>query len=148
MRTKLLLIPLLCALALVPSGCSIFKAPTEISDAQRIERIGVIAELAAYTGTALRLVDHPEDRAKFQAAADALATITAGDTAALQRVLASLPVKELRGEKGAIIVGAAILLYETELKRLTQIDQASAVAVVAQKVRDGIARALTQMPQK
>lgn len=135
---------LLCALL---CSCSIFKAPTE-TGAQRIERIGAVAELAAYTGTALRLVDHPEDRAKFQAAADALAGVTAGDTAALQRVLASLPVKELKGEKGAIIVGAAILLYETELKRLTQIDQASAVAVVSKKVRDGIARALAQMPPK
>lgn len=63
----------LCA---VLCGCSIFKAPTE-TGAQRIERIGAVAELAAYTGTAIRLVEHPEDRAKFQAAADALPDMTA-----------------------------------------------------------------------
>jgi RecA/RadA recombinase len=140
---KMKVILLLAALTLtVNTGCSIFKAPTEASAADRIERIGAVAELAAYTGTALWLTEHPGDRAKFQAAADALAAATTGDLVVLQKVLASLPVKELKGEKGAIIIGAAILLYETELSRLTKIDQASAVAVVSAKVRAGITRAL------
>lgn len=139
---------LLCASLLTFTGCSILKAPTEMTQAQRIERAGAIAELAAYTGTALRIVDHPEDRAKFQAASDALAAATTGDSVALQRILATLPVKELKGEKGAIIIGAAILLYETELKRLTAVDQASLVGTVSLKIRAGIARALTEFPAK
>lgn len=128
-------------------GCSIFK-PAQPTETQRIERVAAIAELAAYTGTALRLVDHPEDRPKFLAASDALAAATTTDPAALQRVLATLPVKELRGEKGAVIVGAAVLLYETELKRLTSIDQSSFVGAVSKSVRSGIARALVDIPAK
>ena len=139
---------LIAALALaLNTGCSVFKA-TEPTGAQRVERVAAIAELAAYTGTALRLVDHPEDRAKFQAASDALAATTTGDSAALQRVLATLPVKELKGEKGAVIIGAAVLLYETELKRLTTIDQTSLAGAVSKSVRSGIARALAEFPAK
>ena len=138
---------ILCLLIGV-SGCSIFKPTTEPTAAQRIERISAIAELAAYTGTAVRLSDHPEDRVKFQAAADALGAATAGDTAALQRVLSTLPVKELKGDKGAIIIGAAILLYEAEVKRSTTIDQTSLVGAVSASIRAGITRALAQFPPK
>lgn len=138
---------ILCVL-LSLTGCSIFRPATEPTAAQRIERVSAIAELAAYTGTAVRLVDHPEDRAKFQAAADALGAASAGDSTALQRVLSTLPVKELKGDKGAIIIGAAVLLYETELKRLTTIDQTSLVGAVSASIRAGITRALTQFPAK
>lgn len=134
-------------LVVLLTGCSIFK-PSQPTDAQRIARVSAIAELAAYTGTALRLTDHPEDRAKFQAASDSLAASTSNDPAALQRVLAALPVKELKGEKGAVIVGAAVLLYEAELSRLTSIDQTSLAAAVSVSIRSGINRALQAVPAK
>lgn len=127
---------LLCLLALVLAGCSTAQ-PTSQSD-----RLANIAELAAYTGTALWLVDHPADAPKFQAAAVALGGLGAGDPVALQQILSTLPLKELKGEKGAIIIGAAILLYESELPHLTPIDQASLAAVVARRVQSGINRAL------
>lgn len=139
---KTLTVFLLCV---VLTGCSIFKPVTEPTEAQRVERVAAIAELAAYTGTAVWIVDHPADRIKFKAASDALAA-SSGDTAALQRVLASLPVKELKGEKGAIIIGAAIILYETEIKRLTHVDQSSLAGAVSKSVKAGIDRALTQFP--
>lgn len=132
--------------ALILSGCSTTGAggpAGATNEAARIERIAGVAEVAAYSGAGYWLLDHPQDRDKFAAAIAALGAVT-GDPVEFRNALGGLPVKELKGDKGALIVGAAVLLYETEFAQLTHIDQRSAVAVVARHVRAGLARALEQ----
>lgn len=128
------------------TGCATVQpgAPTQA------ERIGNIAEVAAYTGTAVWLVDHPADAPKFAAAAAALGVLTAPSPEDLHRILYTLPIRQLKSEKGVIIIGAAILLYESELPRLTPIDQQSLAGTVARRIQSGITNALanTTAPTK
>ena len=131
------LLSLLAVVALFV-GCS----TTQPGSGSQTERIGNLVELAAYTGTAVWLVDHPGDAPKFRAAAIALGALTTGDPIALHQILSTLPIKELKSEKGAIIIGVAILLYEAELPHLTPINQASLAALVAKRIQSGINLAL------
>lgn len=136
---------LLCILSLCLSlwtGCA-----TTSNDRTAIERIGNVAELAAYTGAALHLVDHPEGAGRIGLAINALdnlASTNGFNAIALSQALSQLPIKELSGEKGHILIGAAVLLYEAELSQLTPIEQPPYVQAVATRVRAGLYRALQQ----
>lgn len=147
-RFDLVLISAALAL-LVSSGCS--STPRNSAQpedgVQRMARVATVAELAAYTGAGYWLLEHPQDRDKVGMvvlALDQLGSTNGFNALALHQALSALPVKELKSDKGALIVGAAVLLYETELSRLTPIEQNTYVAIVASRVRSGLNRALEQ----
>jgi hypothetical protein len=130
------LILLLACLSLV--GCS-----TVPSD--KTAQLAGLAEVAAFSGTAYYLADHPDKAPIFEAAKQALDGLIAdgnSDPIAFQKALANLPVKELKGDKGVIVVGAAIILWDTYAGQITKLDQAKKVLPVIVAVRDGLARAL------
>jgi hypothetical protein len=141
MKLLLSLLSLASLLALAP-GCATTSTP---SGDQTAERVGAVVELAAYTATSLHLTNRPSDRRWFVAtvaALDALITAEAYNPAALQEAFLSLPIRELKSDKGALIITAAQILYETELRRLINIEQRPYVAAVARHARNGFARAL------
>lgn len=128
------------------SGCASTPKPEE-REMQRLSHAATVAELAAYTGAGYWLLDHPKDRDKITMAVLALEALSATNgfnAIALHQALSSLPIKELKSEKGSLFVGAAVLLYEAELSRMTPIDQGPYVAVISSRVRAGLLRALEQ----
>lgn len=128
------------------SGCASTPKPTE-DQVERISRAATVAEIAAYTGAGFWLLEHPGDRDKVTlaiSALDGLSSTNGYSGLALAQALSILPIKELKGEKGSLLVGAAVLLYETELSRLTPIEQGPYVAIMTGRIRAGLQRALDQ----
>jgi hypothetical protein len=112
---------------------------------QATQRMAAIAELAAYTGAGLDLVDHPQRRIYYEASVAALDGMLKDrnySPAAFAAALQKLPVRELRGEKGALIVGAAVLLWDQYAAEIVNLDQEQTVKPVVVSVRNGLARAL------
>ena len=138
---------MLFTMAALFTGCaSTPKAPKE-DDLQRMTQAATVAEIAAYTGAGYWLVEHPNDRGKIEmaiTALDALSATNGFNGAALSQALSGLPIKELKSQQGSLLIGAAVLLYETELTRLTPIDQGPYVAVISGRIRAGLQRALDQ----
>ncbi len=139
---------LLTSALLLPLGCSTTSRPPPTDDqVERLTRIATVAEIAAYTGAGYYLLEHPGERDKVQiaiTALDALSSTNGFNGAALQQALSTLPIKEFKSEKGSLLVGAAVLLYESELSRLTPIDQGPLVMLVSARVKNGLQRALDQ----
>jgi hypothetical protein len=132
------IILLLACLSLV--GCSTVP-PNQTA------QLAGIAEVAAFTGTAYYLADHPEKAPLFEAAKQALdGLINDGnsDPAAFSKALSALPIKELKGDKGVIVVGAAVILWDTYASQVTTLDQKQKVMPVVIAVRNGLARALVK----
>lgn len=114
-------------------------------EAARIARMTTVAELAAFTGTSLRLQSHPQDRPLFEASLAALDVLVSDqnyDPAALQGALQKLPIKELQGEQGALILGAALILYDSYARDVVKLDRSIYVLPVINAVRSGISRGL------
>ncbi len=133
----------LLPLALLTGCASIGSNPA--ADAQRIQRVSTIAELAAFTGTEYWLKDHPQDRPYFAlslAALDSLLKDRNYDPQALSEALASLPIKQLQGEQGTLIVSAATILYDAYAAEAVNLDKAIYIAPVIAAIRNGLFRAL------
>lgn len=97
----------LALIALTLVGC----ATTPQTPEDRARQLGEIAHFAAHVGTVERLKAHPEDRPAF-VVAEALLAQVAGDTnatpAQLYDALRGLPVEELEGPYGALVIGAVV----------------------------------------
>jgi hypothetical protein len=114
------------------------------------------AKSAAYLGTKIyleglppKLAGHPNDRAAFETArASVKALIAAGSFSPsdLTTALQNLPIKELQGESGTLIVGEAVVLWDSYGRMLASLDKAQAfqqfVLPFAQAVAEGLDLAL------
>lgn len=129
------LLLLLCLPLLLSPGC--VNAPVT-------QDIGAIANIATYTGVSLDLDAHPERREAYVAALKTLDLMLKDGTTSpstLAEALRALPVKELSGRKGTLLVGAAVTLYTRAMQRV-DIDKVELAGVVAKSVRDGLSDAL------
>lgn len=164
---KLLLIPILiCAFLLtachtvstysVDSSGKTNVVTQTVPDAATVQIVATTAKSAAYLGTKIyleglppRVPGHPEARAQFELARTslkgllALGTFSTGD---LSAVLSQLPIKELQGENGTLIVGEAVVLWDTYGRQLANLDKAKVfdgyIKPVAQSILDGLNMAL------
>lgn len=120
-----------------------------------------IAKSAAYLGTEIylqgippRVPGHPEARGAFETARNSLQTLIAAGTFSasdLTAALQSLPVKELQGAQGTLIVGEAVILWDEYGQQLANLDKAKVfptyILPVAQALLDGLNMALgTSVP--
>lgn len=124
-------------------GCA--GVPTE----RKISRMATLAELAAFTGASIDLADNPAHRPYFEAsraALDGLVRSENYDPTAFAAALSGLPVKELKGEKGSLVVGAAVILWEEYAAEVVNLDRSTYVKPVIAAVAKGLARALGQSP--
>jgi hypothetical protein len=140
-----LLVSAFCILtsALLLGCASVGSNPA--ADAQRIQRLSTVAEIAAFSGTTYWLQSHPADRVYFAAslaALDALLKDRNYDPQALTAALSSLPIKQLQGDKGALIVSAATILYDGYASEVVNLDKATYIAPVISAIRNGLFRAL------
>lgn len=117
--------------ALIAAGCQTTNDNRNVASA---------VKTAAFVGTSMALLEHPEWRSHFEQARGDLALVEQMEAIDFTMVLAivhRLPVKELRSPEAALIItGAAIILadYGGEIP-LDQIEQARPVIVA---LRQGI----------
>lgn len=111
------------------------------TDGDRTPDWEVIAKIAARRGTVEALRRHPEYRLAFEATATGLDQLLLQDQVdyqQLHQVLAQLPIKELRGDEGALLVADAIDLYDASLGRVLRLNETSRLRPIAEALRDGI----------
>lgn len=125
---------------LVFTGCTTTREQQRLTD----EMVSV-AEVAAFVGTSVHLIDNPTDRVYFRIALNALNAALADhdyDPAGFAEILSELPMHEIQGDKGAVIVGTAVILWERYSRQIVALDTEETVKPVMIAVRDGINRAL------
>lgn len=108
-------------------------------------RVGRIAGRAAYFGTVFYLTQHADQRPIFAAAAAALKTLEDTqnwDYAAFAAALHELPIRQLQGDQGMIIVQLTVEVWDEVLQLATPLLKAELLAAAIPKIRDGIERAL------
>jgi hypothetical protein len=127
-----------------------------VPDAAMVQVVATTAKSAAYLGTKIyleglppRLPAHPEAREQFELARTslrgliALGSFSAGD---LTTALQTLPIQELKGENGTLLVGEAIVLWDTYGRQLASLDKAQVfegyIKPVSQAILDGLDMAL------
>lgn len=118
---------------------------TPADDAKSAARVGTVAELAAFTGTSAWLIKHPDDRKYFEASLAAVEVLAANGNASPEKLaaaLAQLPIKELQGSEGTLIVGSAVILYDAYVADHVDLDANVYLRPVIDGVRNGLARAL------
>jgi hypothetical protein len=121
-----------------------------------VAQMQTIAKSAAYIGTQVWLnglppsvPGHPADRTKFLLVRNSLQTLIAAgnfNATALTAALQSLPVTQLQGPSGTLIVGEAVILWDQYGQQLASLDKAQVfntyVLPVAQSILDGLNMAL------
>lgn len=123
-----------------------------------VKQMQIVAQSAAYLGTTIwldglgdgtRVPAHPQDRAKFELARQALKILIAGGTfsaADLKEALLMLPVKELQGAGGNLVIGEAVVLWDVYGRQLANLDKAQVFSTyllpVAQSILAGLNMAL------
>ena len=138
-----LLVAILALLALFVQACA--TDPATGKRVPDVDRMQSIAKDATAIGTRDYLTLKPEDRGKFIMARNALsALIAAGEfnAADLETALAQLPIKQMQGGKGAILIDSAIILWDAYGQEVTRLDKAQVfetyILPVAKSILDGL----------
>lgn len=147
MKFKSVLSACILSIALILSpGCTTTPTGQTIPDPEVLQ---VTAQEAAAIGTQLWLGTHPNDRAQFELARTSLSALIAtgkGSAADLQAALSNLPIKQLSGTNGSVIVTTAAILISKGGQQLAKLDTAGVwnnyVEPVAQGLLDGLNQAL------
>lgn len=107
--------------------------------------MAALAELAAYNGTVIRLLNHPDDAERFVTVAKAIKTqLDAGafDPIAFTLTLQSLPIKEMQSPEAVLVVGSALVLWDVYGGQVVGLDETTYVKPVMEAVYRGINRGL------
>lgn len=137
----LLAIAMLC---LVMAGC--VTSPTGNRTVDPIVLTAVSQEAAA-VGASLWLSSHPQDRAQFELARTSLAALVAlgnGSPADLQVALSGLPIAQLKGTQGSVIVSGAVVLLDTAGRELAKVDSSKIYDDFVKPVAQGLIAGLDQ----
>lgn len=119
----------------------------EISES-RMRQVALVAELAAFNGTTIYLMDHPEKEQIFLKVYADLTLLLNEQTPSLEKfrlIVKSLPVKELQSEKGQLIVDNAVILisaYNQDVIGLDQLEQAKKLKPLISGLQSGLGKAL------
>jgi hypothetical protein len=108
-----------------------------------------VAGLAAQTGATLDLKDHPDHAPDYLAvvlALDSLLQDPSYSAAKLSEALSKLPIKELSGDTGQLITGAAVTVFDLATGTFLDLSTQPAVAAVARSIREGLSAALRSAP--
>ncbi len=133
---------------------------TVTNSAPDVDAMASIAKSAAYLGTSVylnglppRLAGHPQDRPAFVTARSSLKALIAAGTfsmADLTAALQALPVKEMQGSEGTLIVGEEVILWDQYGRQLARLDKAQVFAAyilpVAKAIYEGLDMALGAGP--
>lgn len=110
-----------------------------------VNDVATVAELAAFDGTVLHLTDNPQDRAKFEQALAAITVLSSGtNISAGQLTTALQDVKALKGPRGSLIVGNALILYNKLGQRMTL--DTEKLRPITQALQRGLTSGLAAVP--
>ena len=129
------------------TACRTDKPGIDEPPAISTKDMATIAELAAYTGTLIHLTDNESDRGIFAAVEQSLAVALDAndyDPVKFANTLQALPIKELQGSKGSIILGSAVILWRRYSTQVVALDREKQVRPVIEAVHRGLADALIQ----
>jgi hypothetical protein len=126
-------------LAFTP-GCVTTETGQKIPDPVLLQSVSFEA---ASVGATFWLQSHPdpETRAQFvlvQASLRTLVSAGSGDLAQLQAALSDLPIKQLSGTNGQVIVGGAVVLIDAAGKQLLKLDSKGIYPHYVQPVAQGV----------
>lgn len=140
------ILPLIAAAALFATGCTTTQTGSKTVDPAILR---LVAQEAAAVGSTVWLQGHPNDREAFTLARTSLRALIAtgtGSPADLQAALASLPISQLQGSGGAVIVSGAVVLLDAAGRQLTALDSkqiwSGYVLPVAQGLEAGLSQGL------
>ena len=132
---------LILAGALLLVGCASTPETTQAT----VRRVATFAELAAYTGAQVDIVANPGHRAAYVAAHQALDAMLQSENyspSEFADALKLLPIKELKGYQGAIIVTSAIVVWQDYSKEVLDLDKGVYIKPIIMSVNNGLVRAL------
>ncbi len=115
----------------------------------KITQIHDLTYAASSLGTQVALRQEPAWRSKFTIAYESLNTLINSGVvsgAALRGILASLPVKELKGENAKIIIETATTLYDMTVGTKVNLEAAPYTLAAAKGIRDGLKVGLAAVP--
>jgi hypothetical protein len=144
-NTKSIAATILMIAAIIAIGMFVLPG-CSTTDANTVARVAMVAELASYDGATLWLEEHPNDRSRFVAAEVALGYLENDPDVTpekLRAALKDLPIKELRGRRGSMLMDNAIIIYDGLLAQRTQVDKLN-LRPISSAIRSGIRRALEQ----
>jgi hypothetical protein len=126
-------------LAFTP-GCITTQTGQKIPDPVVLQ---TVAQEAASVGTTFWLQSHPDagTREQFELARTSLRALVSaggGDIAALQNALSDLPIKQLSGTNGQVIVSGAVVLIDAAGKELLKLDSKGIYPNYVQPVAQGL----------
>lgn len=125
------------------TGCALLSASATTE--QKLADVRSLSYAAASLGTSEALLENPVWRLHFLTAYAQLdqlvnqKTIT-GDL--LRRIIASLPVKELKSERARIAIESVTVLYDATVGGKINIEKQAYVLAAATGIRDGMKTAL------
>lgn len=107
----------------------------------------LVAQDATAVGATMLLQQKPEYRPQLELARMSVKALLAtgnGSPAELQAALSGLPIKQLQGNQGALIVTSAVTLIDAAGARLKAVDSKQVWASYVQPIAQGIANGLDQ----
>lgn len=125
-------------------GCTTTQTGKSVPDAVVLQ---AVAQEAASVGATFWMQAHPENRAEFELARTSLRSLVAagnGSVADLQQALSDLPIKQLSGSSGQVIVSGAVVLIDAAGKELAKLDSAGVWSFYVQPVAQGLLAGLDQ----
>lgn len=135
---------MVATLAVGPTACTTTSTGQKIPDPIVLQSV---AQEAAAVGATFWLQNHNADRTSFELARTSLKALIAtgsGSPADLQAALSQLPVKQLQGSQGAVIVQGAVVLLNAAGTQLAKLDKQEVWANYVQPVARGLLAGLDQ----
>lgn len=109
------------------------------------KQMSKLARLAAFNGTVIRLLNHPDDMEKFVSVRDTLQKqIDLGEfsPAAFAVTMQMLPINELRSTEAALVIGSVLILWDEYAGQITDLDEIIFIRPVMIAVVDGLTRGI------
>jgi len=125
------------------SGCALFS--NSATTDQKLADVRSLSYAAASLGTAEALLENPAWNLHFQTAYAQLDQLVTQKTVTgdlLRKIIASLPVKELKSSRARIAIETATMLFDSTVGTKVNIEAQPYVLAAATGIRDGLKAAL------
>lgn len=145
---QLLLLPIVLLSLSLNTGCvsPSAKGPNAAL-VQQGQTLAAIAGVAAYTGCSIDLNDNPDRLVMYKASKVALDSLIKDENYtpyAFRDALSQLPVRQLAGYKGTLMVGSAVRLWDSYKDQVVNLDGSVFIKPILMSVRDGLRDAINE----
>jgi hypothetical protein len=141
--------PLVLAIGIIAAVISIPMGCRNLDKQQRLEAAAALAEEAAFAGASVDLYQHPGHWIHYNACYMALGRLISAQDyspAKLKQALAQLPIKELKGYAGSLVVSEGVFVFDLMVAVFYDPASVPAVERIAKAIHAGLGRALGVNP--